>query len=94
MSVIWQGASVKKIVKCWPLQENKELTPWVKSIVNHVWYCAKKCRDDPELINKLWTLILHVQRIKKIHSFDGDKYFDPRPLNQALKRKLYPTLLI
>lgn len=31
-------------------KENEELTPWVRSSVNHVWYCATECRRDPGLL--------------------------------------------
>lgn len=70
-------------------KENKELMPWVRSIVNHVWYCAAECREDLELLIEKCTSIL--QHIQNIHFFDGDKHFacgHPQISSEQTRKKI------
>jgi hypothetical protein len=71
---VWHLANSirKKLVAAAKKKENEELMPWVRSVVNHVWYCAAECKGDPELLIEMWTSILH--HIQNVHSFSGDKY--------------------
>ncbi|XP_056013504.1 uncharacterized protein LOC130052444 [Ostrea edulis] len=73
---VWHLANSirKKLVAVAKKRENEELIPWVRSIINHVWYCAAECRGDPELLIEMWTSILH--HIQNVHSFHGDRYFE------------------
>lgn len=71
-----------------------ELLPWIKSISNHLWWCAETCEGNPELLREKWISIVH--HIANIHSWDSaDLYHEcahpPIPRNVArTKRWLRP----
>lgn len=52
-----------------------ELSPWIKSISNHLWWCAETCGGDPELLREKWISIVH--HTANIHSWDtADLYHE------------------
>ena len=52
-----------------------ELSPWIKSISNHLWLCAETCGGDPELLREKWISIVH--HTANIHSWDtADLYHE------------------
>lgn len=53
-------------------KENIELMPWVKSIANHLWFCASQCEGDADLLVEMWTFI--VWHIQNEHVFEGEKF--------------------
>ena len=43
--------------------------PLLKSISNHLWYCACNCDGNSDLLEEMWkSIVLHVQNI---HCFEG-----------------------
>ena len=37
----------------------KILEDWIKSIGNHLFWCAENCNGDPELLIRMWQSVLH-----------------------------------
>ena len=46
--------------------------PWVKSIANHLWFCASQCGGEADLLVEMWTSI--VWHIQKEHVFEGEEF--------------------
>ena len=38
---------------------NEDLTKWIQSVSNHLWWSAQTCNGDPELLQEKWISILH-----------------------------------
>ena len=54
-----------------PEKTNKEcagLFLWIKSILNHLWWCAETCEHNIELLIEKWISIIH--HVANIHSWD------------------------
>ena len=51
---------------------HKELLPWLHSISNHLWWSAKTCNGDPDLLIAKWTSI--VDHYINVHKW-GDDHF-------------------
>ena len=79
----------KKLVKAAKKKGCEELMPWVRSISNHIWFCAGSCNMDPELLVEMWKSILY--HIRDIHTFPGDKFtrcsHAPLPPESQRKKK-------
>ena len=43
---------VKNIKKRLLASKKGELTPWVNTIANHLWYCASACKGNMLLMNE------------------------------------------
>jgi len=72
---IWHfGKSIKKrISQAAKRRDCSELGPWIKSIVNHLWWCCASCEGDEQLLLEKWkSIIFHIQGI---HSWDGFEKF-------------------
>ena len=50
---------VKGVKKRLVTSKVPELTPWVRSVGNHLWYCASTCNRNPKLLKEKWASILH-----------------------------------
>ena len=50
-----------------------ELTPWIKSIINHFWWCCGTCARDVELLREKWCCILN--HVMNKHKWDGNRQF-------------------
>ena len=61
----------KKLTAVANKKDTSELMPWVKSITNHLWFCASQCDGDADLLEEMWTSI--VWHIQNIHVFSGKK---------------------
>jgi len=69
--------------------KNKELVPWVRSISNHLWYCAAVCNGDATRLKETWMGILH--HVTNEHIWvSGEKVnkcgHEPYSQEEALKR--------
>ena len=54
---LWQIA--KGLKKKLIASKNQELTPWVRSIRNHLWYAAATCDSNAKRQKEKWMSILH-----------------------------------
>lgn len=61
----------KKLIAVAKKKANEDLMPWIKSISNHLWFCASQCNEDADLLVEMWTSIVY--HIQNIHTFEGEK---------------------
>ena len=60
-----------------------ELYPWIQSISNHLWWAAKTCNNDAQLVVEKWKSIAH--HISNVHEWDSDpKALFPKYEHQTL----------
>ena len=64
---------VKKLTKKAKVKSCKELSPWIQSISNHLWWSAATCGGDEELLREKWKSILH--HVVNKHSWKDAKQF-------------------
>ena len=50
-----------------------EIKPWIKSIINHFWWCCATCNGDETILKEKWLSILC--HIKNEHSWDNAEIF-------------------
>lgn len=48
-----------KLRKAAKKKGNEELEPWIKSIINHLWFCARACNKDQELLVQMWSSVVY-----------------------------------
>lgn len=70
---VWHLAKwvTKKLTKKAKTKANMELQPWIKSVSNHLWWSAKECNNDPDLLVKNWVSI--VNHVANKHSWKEGK---------------------
>ena len=84
----------KKLTEKAKKKDCSDLFPWIKSVSNHLWWCADTCNGDKELLREKWISIVH--HTVKIHQWDSADYYHecphpPIPRNVArTKRWLGP----
>ena len=49
------------------------MTPWIKSIINHFWWCCASCKGDPKELKEKWVSILH--HITDRHDWEGSDIY-------------------
>ena len=56
---VWHLAKsvTKKLTEKAKKKECSELSPWIKSVSNHLWWCADTCEGDKELLREKWISI-------------------------------------
>ena len=59
----------KKLTEKAKKKDCSELSPWIKSISNHLWWCAETCEGDKELLREKWISIVY--HTANIHSWDS-----------------------
>ncbi|PFX13390.1 hypothetical protein AWC38_SpisGene22529 [Stylophora pistillata] len=64
-----------------------DLSPWIPSIMNHLWWCAESCNKDAEVQQEKWLSVIH--HVRNRHSWLGIKHFhkcDHQPLSREQQR--------
>ena len=61
----------KKLTQKAKMKGCEELAPWIKSISNHLWWCAAQCGGDKGWLEECWKSVVH--HISNVHEFDGEK---------------------
>ncbi|XP_028519514.1 uncharacterized protein LOC114576651, partial [Exaiptasia diaphana] len=58
---VWHLAKwvVKKLTKKAKTKANLELKPWIRSISNHLWWSAKECGGDADVLVNNWVSIVN-----------------------------------
>ena len=51
----------------------QRIAGWIKSLVNHFWWCCSTCEGDEITLREKWTSILH--HICNMHEFDDNSVF-------------------
>ena len=75
----------KRLMKAAKAKKNAELLLWVKSIINHFWWCCKTCDGNVEILKEKWLSIL--EHITNKHTFKGNKYYKSCEHGKRLRRK-------
>jgi len=72
---IWHFAKSikKKLSKLAKKSANRKLNDWIKSIVNHLWWCCATCEGNSEVLKEKWLSVLY--HVQGIHSWKGNKHF-------------------
>ena len=86
---VWHLAKsvTKKLGKVGQQKGHTALLPWIRSISNHLWWSAKTCNGDPDLLVAKWTSIVH--HIVNVHEWDSDKFSHcaHEPIDNTCDRK-------
>ena len=93
---VWHLAKsvTKKLTEKAKKKDCGDIFPWIKSVSNHLWWCADTCNGDKELLREKWISIVH--HTANIHQWDSADYYHecphpPIPRNVArTKRWLRP----
>ena len=64
----------KKLFKAAKKKSGEEIMPWIKSIINHFWWCCATSIGNPDLMKEKWLSILH--HITNRHSWESCKHFN------------------
>lgn len=51
----------------------EEIEGWIKSINNHMWFCARSCNNDPVILIEMWQSLMY--HITNEHVWDSDSNF-------------------
>ena len=72
---VWHmGKNIKKkLTKAAKRKSCAELNAWIKSIINHFWWCCSSCKGNPEELKEKWLSIL--QHIANKHTWKGCKIY-------------------
>ncbi|XP_046854019.1 uncharacterized protein LOC124447173 [Xenia sp. Carnegie-2017] len=63
----------KKLTKKANIKGNDDLTHWIKSISNHLWWCSASCNKNAEELVEKWKSVLN--HISNKHFWKGNTYF-------------------
>ena len=78
---VWHLAKsvTKKLTEKAKKKDCGDLFPWIKSVSNHLWWCADTCTANKELLREKWISIVH--HTANIHQWDSaDLYHEcPHP---------------
>ena len=80
----------KKLMEKAKKKDCSDLSAWIKSLSNHLWWCAETCEGNNDLLREKWLSIVH--HIANIHSWNSaDLYHQcahpPIPRNVARTKK-------
>lgn len=62
----------KKLVELSRLKKHASLAPWVRSIVNHIWYSSRNCDGNPDKLVEIFTSITY--HVAGKHKWSGCKF--------------------
>ena len=77
-------------------KRNENLAGWIKSIINHFWWCSAACQGNAVLIREKWLSILH--HVSNKHEWDGHELYQAcehgplSPEEERLKKWLPESL--
>ena len=63
----------KRLTKKGELKGNDDLTHWIKSISNHLWWCYSSCNKNADELVEKWKSVLN--HISNKHRWRGNMYF-------------------
>ena len=63
----------KKLTEKARIKKYKGIGPWIKSICNHLWWCARSSYSEPKLLVEKWESILC--HVTNKHSWEDKKFF-------------------
>ena len=69
------------------LKTNIELGPWIKSIINHLWWCSATCDGNAEVLREKWRSILF--HITDRHEWEGYTHYHRCQHGNLEKKRKY-----
>lgn len=63
----------KKLVKLSGKKSARDLQPWIKSVINHIWWCCASCEGNPTILKEKWFSLLH--HVSNRHHWEGNTYY-------------------
>ena len=63
----------KKLTEKARIKKSKGIGPWIKSVCNHLWWCARSSYSEPKLLVEKWESILC--HVTNKHSWEDKKFF-------------------
>lgn len=72
---VWHfSKSVKsKLLAIGKKKSCKEIQPWIKSIINHLWWCCATCNENEKLLKEKWlSIVFHIQNK---HNWTGHEFY-------------------
>lgn len=63
----------KKLSKHAKGKGKADLNDWIKSVINHIWWCCATCDNNFEVLKEKWLSVL--SHIRGVHTFKGNKHF-------------------
>ena len=83
---VWHmGRNIKKkLTKASKKNSCKELNDWIKSIINHFWWCCATSHGNPKELKEKWASILY--HITDKHSWKGNEIYK-KCEHKELKKK-------
>jgi hypothetical protein len=63
----------KKLMQLAKKKRFSDLSPWIKSVTNHLWWCAASCKGNANELEEKWRSI--AQHITNVHSFRKNKIY-------------------
>ena len=89
---VWHLAKsiTKKLTEKSKKKDCGDLSPWIKSISNYLWWCVETCEGNKELLREKWISIEH--HTADIHSWDSADIYHkcphpPIPRDEARKKR-------
>ena len=64
---------VKKLTNKAKQKGCEELSPWIQSISNHLWWSAATCNGSVDLLREKWKSVL--EHISNVHKWSGNSHF-------------------
>ena len=75
----------KKLVAEAKNKKCQDLNLWIKSIINHFWWCCATCKGDSLELKEKWLSLLH--HVGNVHSWDDCKVFKKCQHNKLTKKE-------
>ena len=86
---VWHfGKSIKKkLTAAAKKKANVELIPWIKSIINHLWWCSATCNGNSNILREKWKSILF--HITDRHEWQGNQHYHRCQHGELQKKRKY-----
>ena len=72
---VWHvGKNIKKkLATVSKKKDCADLNPWIKAVINHLWWCCASCNGDVEELKEKWVSILY--HIRNKHRWENHEIF-------------------
>ena len=88
VTVIKQLSKKAKVKGC------EDLLPWIRSVLNHMWWCSATCDGNAEVLKEKWKSVLF--HVTNKHKWNGYTHFHecchPRLTSAQIRKKKWLKL--
>lgn len=75
----------KKLKELTKKKKHADLAPWVRSILNHVWFSSRNCEGNPDKLVELFTSVIY--HVAGIHRWSGSTFVNQCPHKPLTKEE-------